>query len=243
MQYAMIIDLNRCIGCHSCTVACKAEWNIPADKSRNWVRRLGPAHTPYGIAKTYYPGQCNHCNKPVCVDVCPADIRNMTLVEPITNKTKTIKVAALWKDPFNGTVQLDYDRCIGCGACVDACPYDALYFNPDLGENGKADKCTFCMPRVEKGLQPACVQNCLTGARIFGDLDDINSEVSTYVKKGAKGLTSASVNIGPNTFYSANKKDDHLLRTSSTPEEMPETSLRRSLIARMMPEIKKYCIG
>ena len=83
MQYAMVIDLNRCIGCHSCTLACKAEWDIPSDKHRNWVHRLGPSVTPHGIASTYYPGQCNHCQQPVCVEVCPADVRIMTFVEPL----------------------------------------------------------------------------------------------------------------------------------------------------------------
>ncbi len=239
MQYAMVIDLNRCVGCHACTIACKAEWDVPADQGRNWVRRMGPSNTPYGMASTYYPGLCNHCNEPACVEVCPADIVEMTFTDPKTNKTKTMEVAATWKDPFDGTVQIDKPRCLGCGACADACPYGARYVNPDLGEDGIADKCSFCKPRVDKGLEPACVQTCLAEARIFGDLDDPKSAVSEYVKKGAKGLISAAVSIGPNVLYFGNKKDDHLLRTTSTPTEMPEASLRRSLMARMKPEMKK----
>jgi tetrathionate reductase subunit B len=163
----------------------------------------------------------------------------MTFTDPKTNKTKTMEVAATWKDPFDGTVQIDKPRCLGCGACADACPYGARYVNPDLGEDGIADKCSFCKPRVDKGLEPACVQTCLAEARIFGDLDDPKSAVSEYVKKGAKGLISAAVSIGPNVLYFGNKKDDHLLRTTSTPTEMPEASLRRSLMARMKPEMKK----
>ncbi|MBC8318660.1 MAG: 4Fe-4S dicluster domain-containing protein [Desulfobulbaceae bacterium] len=239
MQYAMVIDLNRCVGCHACTIACKAEWDVPADQGRNWVRRLGPSNTPHGLASTYYPGLCNHCNEPPCVEICPADTVEMTFTDVKTNKTKTMEVAATWKDPFDGTVQIDKERCIGCGACADACPYGARYVNPDLGEDGKADKCTFCKPRVDKGLEPSCVQTCLADARIFGDLNDPKSAVSEYVKKGAKGLTSAAVNIGPNVLYFGNQKDDHLLRTTSTPTVMPEASLRRSLLARMKPEMKK----
>lgn len=244
MQYGMIIDLNRCVGCHACTIACKAEWEVPADKGRNWVRRLGPANTPFGLSSTYYPGLCNHCDQPVCVEACPADVVEKTFKDAKTGKTKTMEVVATYKDPFNGTVQIDKDRCLGCGACADACPYGARYVNTDLvnediGGEGIADKCTFCVTRVEQGLEPACVQTCLANARIFGDLDDPNSEVSKYVKKGAVGLTSAAVNIGPNSRYYGNKKDMHLLKTTSTPTEMPYASLRRSLMARMKPAMKK----
>lgn len=155
-----------------------------------------------------------------------------------------MEVAATYKDPFNGTVQIDKDRCLGCGACADACPYGARYVNTDLvneeiGGEGVADKCSYCMPRVEQGLDPACVQTCLANARIFGDLDDPNSEVAKYVKKGAVGLTSAAVNIGPNSRYYGNKKDMHLLTSTSTPMEMPSASLRRSLMARMKPGFNK----
>ncbi len=236
MQYGMVIDLNRCVGCHACTIACKAEWEVPADKGRNWVKRLGPAATPHGMSFTYYPGLCNHCNEPACVPVCPADTEERTFTDPVTGKSVDMEVTATWKDPFNGTVQIDKGRCLGCGACADACPYEARYINTDQTDDeaeGKADKCSFCMPRVAQGLEPACVQTCLAGARIFGDLDDPKSEVAAYVKKGAKGLNSTAVQVGPNIRYFANKKDMHLLSTSSTPQEMPEASLRRSIFARM----------
>ncbi len=244
MQYGMIIDLNRCVGCHACALACKAEWDVPADKERAWVRRLGPAMTPDGLASTYYPGLCNHCNEPSCVPVCPADVIDKTFTDRKTGKSITMEVAATYKDPFNGTVQVDKDRCLGCGACADACPYGARYvnhdvFNEEIGSEGTADKCTYCMPRVEQGLEPACVQTCLANARIFGDLDDPNSEVSKYVKKGAKGLISEAVNIGPNSRYYGSKKDMYLLDSTSTPTEMPEASLRRSLMARLKPEMRK----
>ncbi|MCK4837566.1 MAG: 4Fe-4S dicluster domain-containing protein [Desulfobulbaceae bacterium] len=239
----MVIDLEKCIGCHACAIACKAEWEVPADQGRNWLKRLGPAHTPHGLASTYYPGLCNHCDKPACVEACPADLEEKTFKDPVSGKKKTMEVAATWKDPFDGTVQIDKDRCLGCGACADACPYEARYVNPELGEDGKADKCTFCVERRAAGLEPACVQTCLAGARIFGDLNDPKSPVAKYVKKGAIKMESAAVKIGPNVRYFGNKRDIHLLTETSTPRVMPEASLRRVMIARMVRpvirEVKK----
>lgn len=239
-QYGMIIDLDKCVGCHACAIACRAEWEVPTGKDssdrerrRNWVKRLGPANTPDGLASTYYPGLCNHCDEPACVAVCPAEPVEMTFKDAKTGQTKTMEVAATWKDPFNGTVQIDKPRCLGCGACADACPYSARYVNEDM-EEPKADKCTFCVERVAEGLEPACVQTCLARARIFGDLTDPNSEVAQYVKKGAARLESDNVKIGPNVRYYGNKKDMHLLTTTSTPMEMAQVNSRRHLMARMM---------
>ncbi len=241
MQYGMVIDLDKCVGCHACAVACKAEWEVPTQYGRNWLRRLGPSNTSHGLASTYYPGLCNHCDQPSCVEVCPADMVTMEFKDSKTGKTVTKEVAATWKDPFNGTVQVDKKRCMGCGACADACPYGARYVNPDLADDeseGKVDKCTYCMPRVEAGLDPACVQTCLSNARVFGDLDDPNSEVAKLVKKGAVGLTSANVQIGPNTRYIGNKRDMELLSTM-TPQEMPEANLRRNMLAHLMKPAMK----
>ncbi len=159
-----------------------------------------------------------------------------------TDKTVTMEVTATWKDPFNGTVQIDKKRCLGCGACADACPYGARYVNPDLADDdsyGKADKCTFCMSRVEKGLQPACVQTCLADARIFGDLSDPNSEVSKYVKKGAQGLMSEAVQIGPNCRYYGTNEADLELLFAQAPQELPEANLRRNMLAQMIKPAMK----
>lgn len=222
MQYGMIIDLERCVGCHACTIACKAEWEVPVEFGRNWVKRLGPALVIDEMAATYYPGLCNHCTEPVCVPECPADTVEMTFTDAKTGKTTVQEVAATWKDPFDGTVQIDKSRCLGCGACADVCPYNARYVNPelvdDVSSDGKADKCTYCKPRVEAGLDPACVQTCITGARIFGDLSDPNSEVAKYVKKGAKGLEAEGGSLGPNSKYYGKKKDIELLFGTYTPQ-------------------------
>ena len=225
-QYGMVIDLEKCIGCHACAIACKAEWEVPADEGRNWLKRLGPSDTPHGLASTYYPGLCNHCDQPACVEVCPADPVERTFTDPATGKQKTMEVAATWKDPFDGTVQIDKDRCLGCGACADACPYEARYVNPNQGEDGKADKCTFCVERLAVNLEPACVQTCLAGARIFGDLNDPKSEVTKYVKKGAIKMESSAVQIGPNVRYYGNKRDLSLLTESSTPQAIQEVRVQ-----------------
>lgn len=243
-QYAMVIDLNRCVGCHACAVAYRAEWQVPVQEGyrRNWVHRLGPAQTGHGISFTFYPGLCNHCDRPACVPVCPADPVEMTFTDAKTGKTKTMEVAATFKDPFNGTVQIDKTRCLGCGACRDACPYGARYVNTaiankELDGEGIADKCTFCMPRVEAGLQPACVQTCIADARIFGRKDD--PKIAKYLKEGAKRLESANVKIGPNVYYAGAAKDLELLDATSTPKTMPEANLRHSLLAGLLKPARK----
>lgn len=239
-QYGMVIDLEKCVGCHACTIACRAEWEVPAGRDsaerprrRNWVSRLGPSKTPHGLASTYYPGLCNHCDKPACVDVCPAERVEANFTNPKDGKTRKMEVAATWKDPFNGTVQIDKERCLGCGACADACPYGARYVNEE-GAEPKIDKCTFCVERLAQGLEPACVQTCLARARIFGELSDPNSEVARYVKKGALRLESPGVKLGPNVRYSGNKKDLALLTATCTPQAKTKADLRRDLLARMI---------
>jgi tetrathionate reductase subunit B len=245
MQYGMIIDLERCVGCHACAIACKAEWEVPVEFGRNWVKRLGPSKVEKELASTYYPGLCNHCAKPPCVDACPADKVDVTFKDAKSGKTITQAVAATWKDPFNGTVQIDKSRCLGCGACRDACPYGARYINPaltdDVSSDGKADKCTYCMPRVEAGLVPACVQTCITNARIFGDLDDPNSEVAKYVTKGAKGLEPKGGSIGPNSRYYGKKKDIALLFQEYTPKlaDMGNVKRRAMMASMVKPAMRK----
>jgi len=244
MQYAMIIDLAKCVGCHACTIACKAEWEIPVEFGRNWVYRIGPKMVENNLASTYYPGLCNHCNEPACVPECPADTEERTFTSA-SGETVTMEIAATWKDPIDGTVQIDKSRCLGCGACADACPYNARYVNPDLideiSEDGKADKCTFCQPRVEAGLEPACVQTCITGARIFGDITDPASEVSAYIKNGAKGIEADGGELGPNVYYSGKPKDMTLLFGDYTPELADMNKVRkRAMFAKLVkPAVQK----
>jgi len=235
-QWAMVIDLDRCVGCHACTVACRAEWQVPVnpdydgysfikdyndwlqtvsaeggDYRRNWVLRLGPERTSKGLAFTFFPGLCNHCDQPVCVEVCPADPVEREFKCSKTGKTVKMEIKATYKEPFTGAVLIDKERCLGCGNCVEACPYKARYLNDTLDEP-KADKCTFCYERVMHGEIPACVKTCIADARIFGDLRDPHSEVSKLVKSGkARPLESDTVKIGPNVYFMGKEEDLELL--------------------------------
>ena len=151
-QWAMLIDVRKCIGCQACTVSCIQENAVPEGSFRTVVStysvKLTDSAQPAG---TYVlPRLCNHCDNPPCIPVCP--------------------VSATYKRE-DGIVAVDGDRCVGCAYCVQACPYDARFINH---ETNKADKCTFCAHRVEAGLLPACVETCVGGARIFGDLNDAN---------------------------------------------------------------------
>lgn len=194
--YAMVIDLNRCVGCHACVMACKAEWGLPTEESRCWVKPIGPAETPYGLASTFYVGLCNHCDEPSCVEECPTGA---------TYKTK------------NGSVVVNKELCIGCGNCAVACPYGARYINR---LNKKVDKCTFCDERVARGEEPACVKTCPTTARIFGDLEDTKSEVYKKVfSEGAVPIATHKVNLYPNVYYLGKERDIYLLANTYAPQQ------------------------
>ena len=215
-QYAMVIDLRKCLGCHTCAVTCKAQWQVPADEERCRVEHLGPAQTPYGLAQTFRPALCNHCRNPACVPVCPVPPMRHKFRGPDGQETSAT-VAATWKDPFNGIVMVDTKRCTGCGACVKACPYKARYLRVEEDKNKKADKCNFCVELLELGQQPACVRNCLADAMFFGDLNDKNSVVYKYINQGSVQVTPRYSNIGPNVYYYGNKKDLYLLKSMARP--------------------------
>lgn len=177
-RYAMLIDQDRCVGCQSCTVACKSEWDVPNGSARTKVRSAGLTGQYPRFTSAFYVSQCNHCDHPSCVAVCPS--------------------GATYQDE-NGVVRVNKQLCIGCGSCVAACPYDARYVD---GSRGVVDKCDFCAEKVEKGLQPACVSTCPAKAKTFGDLEDPNSAVFTAVYRGdARRVETALVSIGPNVYY------------------------------------------
>ena len=172
----MVIDLTRCVGCQSCTVSCKFENHAPKGFFRTWVSDHEIGRYP-NTRREFLPQLCNQCDNPACVPVCP--------------------VKATWKDD-NGVVVIDKSKCVGCGACVKACPYGARFLEPI---KKKADKCDFCFRRIEQGLQPACVETCVGGARIFGDLADPASQVSQLAaSKNAKVLNPGS-GTRPQVFY------------------------------------------
>jgi tetrathionate reductase subunit B len=168
-RWAMVIDLRRCIGCQSCAVACKTENNVPLGVFRAWVQNIEKGNYP-NVKVLILPAHCNHCDNPPCVSICP--------------------VKATYKRG-DGAVLINKAICIGCGFCIQACPYDSRFFNP---ESRTADKCTFCDHRIGSGLEPACISACPTRARIFGDLNEKTSEVAklagtipTQVLKPEKG--------------------------------------------------------
>ena len=129
-KYAFVIDQRKCIGCHACTVACKAEHDIPIGVNRTWVKYIEKGEFP-NARRYFLVTRCNHCDDAPCVTICP---------------TK-----ALFKRP-DGIVDFDSSRCIGCKSCMQACPYDALYIHPD---SHTAAKCNYCAHRTEVGLEPA----------------------------------------------------------------------------------------
>lgn len=170
--YGMFIDVDKCYGCYACVVACAAENNVPLSVFRTWVEM-------YEIngRKVFVPKLCNHCEYPSCVEPCP--------------------VNATYRDK-DGVVLVDDEACIGCGACIVACPYGVRFFNPI---KGVADKCTLCDHRITKGLLPACVEACPTGARVFGDLNDPESPLSRLIKDKNISVLKPWTGNKPKVFY------------------------------------------
>ncbi|MFQ5763583.1 MAG: sulfate reduction electron transfer complex DsrMKJOP subunit DsrO [Rhodospirillales bacterium] len=178
-HYGMLIDLRRCIGCHACSVACKAEFDVPLGQTRTWVEYVEKGTYPI-VTRSFLPRLCNHCSNPPCVPVCPT--------------------GATWKRKEDGIVVVDPEICIGCKYCIQACPYDARFLNP---VTGAADKCDFCLHRVKQGLVPACVNTCVADARIFGDLNDPESEISKLIASNPVTVLRQGMGTEPNVFYIA----------------------------------------
>jgi molybdopterin-containing oxidoreductase family iron-sulfur binding subunit len=166
----MVIDLKRCVGCGACATICKAENGTPPGVTRSKVMKAEKGEFP-NVTRISLPLLCMHCEHPSCVKVCPT--------------------GATAKGP-DGIVTVDKKVCIGCRACMTACPYGARYFREDtdgyFGETltpyesvkyedmprGVIDKCNFCAEtRLSKGLEPACVQTCITEARHFGTREEL----------------------------------------------------------------------
>lgn len=176
MQLGFVIDHSRCIGCHACTVACKSENDVPVGDFRTWVKYTEAGEFPE-VKRSFAVLRCNQCSEPPCVDICP--------------------VTALDKRP-DGIVDVDHDICIGCKACMQGCPYDALYLNE---ETGTAEKCHFCAHRTEMGLAPACAVVCPTEAIVPGDFDDPGSVVSGMRGEFDLQARKTEAGTGPNVFY------------------------------------------
>lgn len=196
-RYGMVIDLKKCIGCLTCTVACEAEnctrpgifWNI--------VKDLEFGKYPL-VSRVFLPILCMHCGNPPCVEVCPTG-------------------ASYQRE--DGITLIDYDKCIGCKYCIEACPYGARYYNEDVSgyfgdeltaneefgcqkhKAGVVEKCTFCVDRLEQGKEPVCIQTCIGKARYFGDLDDSNCEVSRLIISKHGFQLQRELGTDPSVYY------------------------------------------
>lgn len=175
-RYIMIIDLRRCTGCHSCSIACKSEFQVPIGGFKSWVRVEEEGKFP-DVKKYFLPRNCNHCLDSQCVSVCPTGASHV-------------------RD--DGIVAINNKKCIGCAACVAACPYNCRFINK---ETHIADKCDFCLHRIENGIAPACVNTCPAEARKFGDLNDPDSEVLKLYKNNTTRVLKPELGTKPYLFY------------------------------------------
>lgn len=213
--FGYALDVSRCIGCRRCVYACVDENNQSRDPQLHWITVLemdkakgvdfhyaNAYYNPQTVPepdKFYLPVQCQQCENPPCVKVCP--------------------VEATWKEP-DGIVVIDYDWCIGCRCCITACPYGARHFNwgkPNipaeslncsteyLGNRprtkGVVEKCTFCLQRARNGRYPACVEICPVGARKFGNLLDPAGEIRQILAQKRVFILKEELNTQPKFFY------------------------------------------
>ena len=174
-RYAMVVDTKLCVSCKACVLACKAENRVPDGFSRDWlveeVRGVFPTLRMQNRSE-----RCNHCGHPPCVSACPTGASHVG---------------------EGGTVLVTHGKCTGCKACIAACPYDARFVHPA----GYIDKCTFCLHRVQRGKQPACVAICPTYCLHFGDLDDPGSEVAVLLRSRKFKVLHPETGCDPHLYF------------------------------------------
>lgn len=181
-RYGLVIDLDRCIGCHTCTIACKMENALDQGSGIRVETVGGPRHdTPNGcypgLSMHYLPIPCMHCDNPPCVPSCPA--------------------GAIYRRQ-DGVVLIDQDKCDGCELCLEACPYEVLVRD---AAKGRVWKCTLCADRVDQGLEPFCVLCCEMNAISFGDLESPTSHVSRVKGEKQASLLRPELGTGPAVYY------------------------------------------
>ncbi|NBB75168.1 MAG: 4Fe-4S ferredoxin [Bacteroidetes bacterium] len=195
MNYGFLIRNDRCIGCHACTTACKSENEVPVGVNRTWVKNVETGQYP-NVTRHFQVTRCNHCANPPCVRICPTE-------------------AMYQRD--DGIVEFDPEQCIGCKACLQACPYDAIYVDP---ESGTASKCHYCAHRVEMDLEPACVVVCPEHAIIAGDMDDPDSEISQMLAEYQTTVRKPEQGTAPKLFYT---DGEETALTPTATDRTPET--------------------
>jgi Fe-S-cluster-containing dehydrogenase component/formate-dependent nitrite reductase membrane component NrfD len=176
VQWAKVIDHTRCIGCHACTTACKSENLVPLSVTRTYVKHVDVGVFPQ-VRRAHQVTRCNQCAHAPCVTACPT--------------------TAMFKRA-DGIVDFDKSICIGCKACMAACPYDAIFINP---EDHSAEKCNFCAHRIDVGLEPACVVVCPTQAILIGDMNDTESYVSQIINREPVAVRRPEKETLPKLFY------------------------------------------
>jgi len=198
MKYGMVIDLLRCVGCNSCTIACRAEQGTPAGIHFHKIKKYEMGKYPSAKMK-FLPMPCMQCQDPPCMKVCPTG-------------------ATYQRD--DGIVMIDEKKCLGCRACVVACPYESRQFLWDIRsyyagnsptpyektkqktfEKGTVVKCNFCIHKLEQGRLPACVETCPAEARTFGDLEDPGSEVCTLIARYRGAPFREELGTEPSVYY------------------------------------------
>ena len=189
MNYGFVIDNRLCIGCHACTVACKSEHDISIGVNRTHVKYIEKGVFP-NSTREFSVHRCNHCAEAPCVEICP---------------TTALYTRA------DGIVDFDNDRCIGCKSCMQACPYDALYIDPNTNT---AAKCNYCAHRLDGGYEPACVIVCPVEAIVSGDLDDANSKIAKLVANEETMTRKPEKMTDPNLYY-VNGTSDMLNATAT----------------------------
>lgn len=176
IRWGKVLNQETCIGCHACTVACKAEHLVPLSVNRTYVKQVEVGIYP-DVSRQFQITRCNQCDHPPCVEICP--------------------VTAMFQRK-DGIVDFDRDVCIGCKACIAACPYDAIYISPD---SNSAEKCNFCAHRIDQGLEPACVIVCPVEAIVVGNLNDPESEVLQLISRKKADVRKPEKGTDPKLFY------------------------------------------
>ena len=182
MKLGMVINTGRCMGCQTCVVSCHENNMLPDEFYYNKVETEGnemyiPTGTPPNVKIKMMPQQCNHCEDPACMTACTSDAISIT---------------------SNGIVCIDRSLCIGCGNCVNVCPYSNVKLDPTYT---RAAKCSLCEPRILMGEEPFCVKSCPGKARIVGNLSDTNSKVSTLIREKNGYVLQPGDGTKPKVYY------------------------------------------
>ncbi len=195
-RLGFLLDSDSCIGCHACTVACKAEHDVPLGVNRTWVKYIESGTFP-NVKRHFSVMRCNHCDNAPCITICPT--------------------GALFR-ASNGVVDFDDSNCIGCKGCMNACPYDAIYINP---ETNTANKCNFCNHRIEQNLEPSCVVVCPTHAIQVADLDNPDDAATKIIARSDTAVRAPEQKTLPKVHYrGADQASLDPLRTAIAPDGM-----------------------